>query len=353
MSNHSKQPQPGGEKIYPLLELTLMRLREFVREPDALIWAFLVPLLLAAGLGVAFRDRSPDPFKVAAASPGLADALRQESLLDVQLLTLRESEEALRLGKVALAVEPADRSAVLYRYDATNPDGRAASVLADRAIQKAAGRTDPVRSAYSPVTERGSRYIDHLIPGLVGMNLLSGAIWGIGYPIVDARRRKLMKLMLTTPMPRHYYLLSFLISGLVRLTVEVGVLLGFGILVFRTPLRGSLLDLVVICVVSALSFGSLGLLVASRAQSLEAANGLMNLTMMPMWILSGVFFSSQKFPQVLQPLIQWLPLTAAIDALRANMNQAAGLGQVRLELGVLAAWFVVCFPLALRMFRWR
>ncbi len=338
--------------IHPLVELTLMRFREFIREPDALFWAFLLPVLLAAGLGVAFRNRPPEIVKVAAGSPSLADALRREPLLHVQVLTLQGAEEALRLGKVALAVEPTSRSVVLYRYDFTNPEGRQAFMLAERAIQRAAGRNDPIDSAQSPLTEPGSRYIDYLVPGLMGMVLLSGTIWGVGYPIADARRKKLLKRLMTTPMQRHYYLLSFLISGLVRLAAEVGLLLAFGMLVFGTPLRGPRLDLAVICLLSALSFGALGLLICSRVQTLEAANGLMNFTMLPMWILSGVFFSAQKFPDALQMAIKSLPLTASIDALRANMLHGAGLAELRPELGVLTAWLVICFPLALRMFRW-
>jgi ABC-type multidrug transport system permease subunit len=337
----------------PLLELTLVRFREFVREPDALFWAFLFPILLAAGLGLAFRNRAPDPIRVAAATPALESAMRREPLLDVQRLSPAVAKESLRLGKVALAAEPTANGGVLYRYDPANPDGRTAALLTDRAIQRAAGRTDPVAATRAAATEPGSRYIDYVLPGIVGMNMLGGAVWGVGYPIVDTRRRKLMKRLLTTPMPRHYYLLSFLISGLIRLGVEVVVLLVFGARVFAMPLRGSLLELGGICLVSVLSFGSLGLLIVSRVQSLEAANGLMNFCIMPMWILSGVFFSAQRFPDALQPLIQALPLTASIEALRANILQGAGLGQLRPQLTVLAAWVAVCFPLALKMFRWR
>jgi ABC-type multidrug transport system permease subunit len=201
--------------------------------------------------------------------------------------------------------------------------------------------------------EPGSRYIDFLIPGLLGMNLMGSAIWGLGFAIVDARRKKLMKRLIVTPMPRHYYLLSFVLSRLTLLVAEVGVLLGFGVLAFGVPVRGSWLALAGLCVLGSLSFSALGLLIASRAQTVEAASGLMNVTMMPMWILSGVFFSAQRFPDVVQPLIKALPLTAVIDALRANMLQGANLAQVAPEIGVLAAWLVVCFALALKLFRWR
>jgi ABC-2 type transport system permease protein len=337
---------------HPLLELTLVRFREFVREPEAIFWVFVFPVLLAAGLGLAFRNRPADVLKIAATNPDLIGALRQEKQLDVRRLSPGSAIDALRQGKVALMVEGTP-SAVTYRFDDTNPDGRAARQLADNAIQRAAGRSNPVTTADRIMREPGSRYIDFLIPGLLGMNMMGSAIWGMGFAVVDARRKKLLKRLVATPMPRHYYLLSFILSRLLLLVVEVGVVAGFGMLVFGVPMRGSLAGLTAVCVIGSLAFCSLGMLIASRARTIEAASGLMNLVMMPMWILSGVFFSAERFPDTLQPMIRALPLTALIDALRADMLQGAALAQVAPQLGILAGWMVVCFGLALKLFRWK
>jgi ABC-type multidrug transport system permease subunit len=220
-------------------------------------------------------------------------------------------------------------------------------------VQRAAGRIDPVAARDNLVREPGSRYIDFLVPGLVGLGIMSNAIWGLGFSIVDSRRRKLTKRLVATPMSRAYYLLSFVIWRMIVLVVEVGVPVGFGALAFGVPVRGRLIDLIVICVLASLTFNSLALLIASRAKTIEAVSGLMNLTQVPMWILSGVFFSSQRFPDAVQPLIKLLPLTAIIDALRAHMLQGATLVQLAPELGTLAGWMVVCFVLALKLFRWR
>ena len=336
-----------------LAQLTLMRLREFLREPEQLFWVFIFPILLAAGLGIAFRNRPPDVIDIAAVTPELAHSLAPEKLLGVQQLSRPAAEEALRAGKVALVAAPGPDGTVVFQYDDTNPEGRAARMLADAAIQRASGRTDPVASTDRLVRERGSRYIDLLVPGLLGMNLMGSAIWGLGFAIVDARRKKLMKRLITTPMPRPFYLLSFVLSRLLLLVVEVGVLVGFGVVVFRVPVRGSLPGLAVLCVLGSLSFSALGLLIASRARTIEAVSGLMNLVMMPMWILSGVFFSAQRFPGAVQPMIRALPLTAAIDGLRANMLRGASLAQMSPQLGVLGVWLIVCFALALKLFRWR
>ena len=338
---------------HALVQLTLVRFREFIREPEALFWVFVFPILLAAGLGLAFRNRPPDVLNVAVVSPELAQSLRGQKLLHVEQMSERAAEEALRNGKVALLAAPGTSGKVVYGFDDTNPEGRTARMLADQAVQQAAGRTDPVATVNRFLREPGSRYIDFLIPGLLGMNLMGSAIWGMGFAIVDARRKKLMKRLIATPMPKHYYLLSFILSRLFLLVVEVGVVVGFGALVFGVPLRGSLVELVLLCLLGSLSFSAIGLLVASRAQTVEAVSGLMNVVMLPMWILSGVFFSAQRFPDALQPLIKALPLTAAIEALRANMLQGASLAQLNGQVAILSAWLVICFGLALWLFRWK
>lgn len=354
-AREAERKAPGGKSFadHALVQLTLVRFRETLREPEALFWIFVFPILLAAGLGIAFRNRPADVLKIAATSPEIATSLKHEKLLDVQQLNPGIADEALRTGKIALLAEPGANGAVVYRYDDTNPEGRTARMLVDRAVQRAAGRVDPVVTSDNMMREPGSRYIDFLIPGLLGMNLMGSAIWGMGFTVVDARRRKLLKRLIATPMPKSYFLLSYLFSRILMLVVEVGIVLGFGAWIFHVPVRGSFFDLAAVCFLGSLSFSALGLLLASRAKTIEAASGLMNAVMLPMWIGSGVFFSAQRFPDVVQPLIKALPLTAAIDALRANMLQGANLAQVAPQLGVLGAWLLVCFAVALRIFRWR
>jgi ABC-type multidrug transport system permease subunit len=337
---------------HPLAQLTLVRFREFMREPEAVFWVFVFPLLLAAGLGLAFRNTPAEVLNVAVVGDGKAfehaPAVAVESFHSVE-----DGLRALREGRVALLVEPLGDGSVRYHYDDTNPEGRDARMRTDMALQQSAGRQDPVPVHDELMHETGSRYIDFLVPGLLGMNLMGGSIWGMGFAIVDARRRKLMKRLIATPMPRHYFLLSFLIARLAMLVLEVGAFLGFAVLVFGVPVRGSLLLVAAICVFGALAFGALGLLLSSRARTVEAASGLMNLAMLPMWIVSGVFFSAQRFPDAVQPVIKALPLTALNDALRATILQGATATQIAPQVGVLTAWLVVCFPVALWLFRWR
>lgn len=335
-----------------------MRFLEFLREPEAVFWTFVFPILLAAGLGIAFRSRPAEVTAVAVVdigprAAGLVTALQADSLLTVQSLSDSAAGEALRLGTVALAVVPRGTSQVEYRYDEARPEARTARLLVDQAVQSAGGSARPVAVSDSTVSEPGSRYIDFVVPGLLAMNLMGSGIWGIGFGIVDARRKKLLKRLVATPMRRSHYLSSFLIMRLVLMVIEVVVIATFGHFVFGVPMRGSLGVFLAVALAGTLAFGALGLLIASRARTVEAASGMMNLVMLPMWVASGVFFAASRFPDVVQPFVQALPLTAAVDALRLNMLQGGGWAAVGTELIILAAWLVVAFALAMRLFRWR
>lgn len=339
--------------LYSLGQLILARVREFTREPEAVFWAVFFPILLTAALGIAFGSGTVDVVPVVTSSGELARALEAEPGLSVRLMDESAAQKMLLTGQVALLAQPAPDHGVVYRYDDTNPDGRAARLLVDRAIQRAAGRVDPAAARDELVREPGSRYVDFVVPGLVGLGIMSNALWGIGFSIVDSRRRKLMKRLVATPMSRTSYLLSYLAWRMMILGIEVGVPIGFGVLAFGVPVRGRVFDLILVCVVSSLSFSAIGLLLAALPRTIEAVSGLVNLVQVPMWILSGVFFSSQRFPEVVQPLIRALPLTAVNDALRAHMLQGANLVQLLPQLATLTAWLVGCFVLALKLFRWR
>lgn len=338
-----------------LWQLTLSRWRMFYRERGALFWTCGYPILLAIALGLAFRTRPPDPLFVAikdgAGADRLEETLSANSDIRAEVLSTEDANQQLRTGKVALVVEPgAPRS---YTFDPTRPESRLARALVDDVLQRADGRKDAAATVDALVTEPGSRYIDFLLPGLIGLNLMSGSILGIGFVIVDMRNRKLMKRLMATPMRRTHFLASFLgLRGMI-LAVELPILLIFAWLAFSMPVRGSLALFVALSVLGALAFTGIGLLVASRATNTHMVNGLMNLIMLPMFLLSGVFFSAAHFPQAFQPLIRALPLTALNDSLRAVMIDGAGIRDVTIPAAILGAWGLVTFSIALRIFRWR
>ena len=335
-----------------LYQLTMTRFRLFLREPEAIFWIFVFPILLAVGLGIAFRNRPADVLQVGATTARLTQALNSDKGLTAKIMDEPTGTHALATGNILLlAIQSTD--GVVYKYDDTNPDARTARLLADRTIQTAAGRREAVAASNQLIHETGARYIDFVVPGLLGMNLMGSAIWGLGFAIVEARQKKLLKRLVASPMPRWQYLASYILSRLVMLVIEVVAFLGFARLVFGVPFRGSLLELGILCVLTSLAFSALGLLVASRAKTMEAASGLMNLVMLPMWILSGVFFSASRFPAMIQPFVRALPLTAAIDALRGNMLQGMNLSQLLVPVAILLVWLIVPFAISLRIFRWK
>src|SRR5437879_5325194 len=340
---------------HPLVQLTLARMREFYREPEAIFWVFGFPIVLAFALGIAFRNRGPGELRVAvlrqAGDSALAAALAHAPGLAVAVLDSGTARLELRTGRVALLVVPGGH--VGYGDAPARTEGRVARLQVDDAVQRARGRADPVRVEDERVTEPGARYIDFLIPGLLGMNLMGSGLWGVGFSVVQARTKKLLKRFMATPMRRSHYLLAFVLSRLVFLFVEVAALVGFGWVIFRVGVRGSIGAVAAITVLGALSFAGLGMLVASRARTIEAVSGLMNLVMLPMWILSGTFFSYARFPDAMQPFVKALPLTALNDALRAVMIDGSRLSELGAPLGIVTAWGVVSFVVALQIFRWR
>lgn len=351
MTETATRPEPNRS---PLWQLTLARIRLFYREPSILFWTFLFPILLTVALGIAFRSRPPEPIRVGVVAGPAAEttraALAVRADVEATVLPPEAAATALRTGRVSVVVEPGVRP--VLRFDPTRPESRLAHLVVDDLLERAAGRKDLLSTREETASEPGSRYVDFLIPGLLGMNVMSTGLWGIGYVIVENRQKKLLKRLAATPMRRLHFLLSFAIVRSLFLALEVPFLLGFGVLTFGIPLRGAIGTLAVVIVVGAVAFAGLGLLVAARAANVQTVSGLINLVMMPMMLMSGVFFSSENFPALLQPLVKVLPLTLLNDAVRAVMNEGASLSAIAPQVALLAAVGAVSFGLALKLFRW-
>jgi ABC-type multidrug transport system permease subunit len=349
-------PETPRWKSYQLL--LLARLKEMYREPEVIFWVFIFPILLALGLGIAFRNKPADVSRVALVEGpeagqvmGLIHRASAAASLHVDLLPAAEAFNQFRLGKYDLVVTP--RAGGLdYLYDPARPESVLARSITNDALQAAAGRKNTIPTTALVSSEPGARYIDFLIPGLLGMNLMNSGMWGIGFALVDLRQRKLLKRFVASPMRRSDFLLALASSRLILMLIELALLLGFGVWAFHMRVAGSWTSILIISALGALCFGGVGLLTASRAQKIETVSGLINLVMMPMWILSGVFFSYERFSALLHPLIKALPLTALNDALRAAILEGAPLGQQSPRLIVLCLWGVVSYLLALRWFRW-
>ncbi|MGA9544446.1 MAG: ABC transporter permease [Candidatus Sulfotelmatobacter sp.] len=354
-----KRPPRRNGRWAGYRHLLMARMLELKREPEVVFWVFVFPLLLALGLGIAFRNKPADASSVAIVSG--VEAQEAETLLQrspqhasfrIDVLDRNTARKGFRLGKYDLVIEPDGGGGLRYRYDPARPESVLARAEVDDALQAAAGRKDVVATSVVTSSEPGSRYIDFLIPGLLGMNLMNSGMWGIGFALVDMRQRKLLKRFVGTPMRRSDFLLALVSSRLVLMIIEIALLLTLGVLVFHMKVLGSLFSILLLGAAGALCFGGVGLVTASRAQKIESVSGLMNLVMMPMWIFSGVFFSYERFPAAIQPLIKALPLTALTDALRACILEGTPLIHQWPQLLVMLLWGSISFVLALRWFRW-
>lgn len=382
---------------HPIWQITLTRMREIYRRPSTIFWVYVFPVFVVIALGVAFRSRPPQPVPVdvvdTPAGLLVAEVLRAASAVDAsavdakdddaafvarfhtRLVSQAEAARGLKAGRSAVvvradaiesdaagpggapdgsaAVASLCRLRITYSYDPTRPDSKAARDAVDEVLERAAGRRDVLAAHDRQISEPGGRYIDFLVPGLLGAAMMSGGMWGIGFVAVDMRVRNLLKRMITTPMKKSHFLTGLILSRFVFTVSEVLVVLLFARWLFEIAVEGSWPALLVVIGLGCWTFAGVGLVAACRVRTLETATGVMNLVMLPMWILSGIFFSAERFPAALQPLIQALPLTPLINALRAVMMEGATLAEIPLELGLLLAWSIGTFLVALRFFRWQ
>ena len=386
-----------------LIELTSARIREFFREPAAIFWVYGFPLIMALSLGIAFRDRPQAKLHIDLVAPGgdtTAPAwwstLQEDPRLtlhtpapDAWTRRLRDAKTDLVLiapgmtGSSSGSAPPsnappsnatpsnetpsnvtASNGVAPHETSAGGPSGwqvwseprRADSLLAREVVENVLHRqTTAPPPDFEPreLQEAGSRYIDFLIPGLLGMNLMGGGLFGVGFVLVDMRVKKLLKRFLATPLRHGDFLLSVMLSRLLFMLPEILALLLFSRFLFGVTVRGSYGELALLVLLGGFCFAGIGLLVASRATTLETASGLMNLLMLPMYVLSGVFFSADRFPEAMQPLVRALPLTALNDALRGVMLEGESLVELSRPCLTLVLWGVLSFAVALRIFRWK
>ena len=347
-----------SENKSPLGQLIINRIREFYREPAVLFWVYGFPILLAVGLGIAFREQPLERVVVdverGERSGEVLSVLEADERFVASACDEEECRRRLRTGKTAIVVvvSGVDDLAIEYVFDPTRPESVLARRTVDDAVQAANGRIDAVVATDVHFSEPGARYIDFLIPGIIGMNLMGGGLWGVGFVVVDMRIRKLLKRFIATPMKKSDFMIAVMASRMLFLIPEIIIVLLFARWAFGVVVHGNLVALGAVITLGAVAFSGIGLLVASRAQKLETVSGLMNLVMLPMWLVSGIFFSYERFPETVLPLIRALPLTSLNDALRGVMLDGAALASLGVELSILSAYAVVTFALALKWFRW-
>lgn len=344
--------------MHPLFSITLARLREFIRRPESVFWVYFFPILMVAVLGIAFRNQPAEKFEVDivrnSVSNELVHRLTGSERLETRVVSESMARQRLRTGKTSLVVSANLNSLedIEFLYDPTRPGSVTARNLVDDQLQRALGRKDVIETQEKVFQEPGGRYVDFLVPGLLGMGLMGGGLWGVGYAIVDMRIRKLLKRLMATPMRKTHFLMGMMLSRLIFMIPQIAILLVGAWLMFGVQNYGNPLSIGLVILLGAIEFSAIGLLVAARAQTLETVSGLMNLVMLPMYTLCGIFFSYERFPELVQPLIRAMPLTPVIDCLRALMLDGDSILTLGWELGAIVFWCVVPFAIALAVFRW-
>lgn len=325
--------------------------REFWRNQEAVFWTYGFPILMTVVLGFAFQPRAPEPVPIVVVAgehaDDLAASLRRSERLDVRILDGEAADQAMARGRVALLVRYEAGQPIL-RADPVRPEAELARLLVERALHG-----ESAAPVASEVEDRpGSRYIDFLIPGLIGLNLLGAGMWGIGFNLVNMRTQKLLRRLFVTPIGHGEFLLGFLTGRGVLAIPEACAIALFGILLWGVPFRGSMLAAVLVVLAGGFAFTGLGCLLASRVRTIEAVVGLSNVCQLPMWLLGGVFFDNERFDGVLRWAVELMPLTHVNRALRDVMLEPNGVLDVWMPIAGLTGFGCVCLLLALRIFRW-
>lgn len=341
-------------RIHVLRHVAATTFREHMRKPEALFWTYAFPLILMTVLGLAFGERRAEMVAVAIPesemAASLAEAVR-DPRIEVAVLSAAESRRRLAAGEVD-AVMTGTPQAPSLRLDPARQSSERAQFIIDDALERAAGRDDRVDIAIEEVDTPGERYLDWLIPGLLGMQLLGAGLWGIGFNLVDMRSKGLLRRLAVTPLRQSEFLLAFMLSRLALMFVEAGVVIVIGVALFGMPFNGSLACAALLVLIGGLTFSGLGVLVASRVRTLEAVSGLMNMVLLPMWLLGGIFFSAKRFPDVVQPVVQALPITHMNEGMRAVILRGEGIDSVWPEMLILLGFATGFFLLASKWFRW-
>lgn len=339
-----------------LIELTKCRWREFRREPSAFFWVVFMPVLWMVVLGIAFSNPRPERYGVgwinteASFQPALK-ALQSSEQIMVKQGSSEDIERWFQRGEIVLAVST-EPNKIRYSFDNANPESLRARRFVNDLIQQNFGRKDPVITENKNITAKGGRYVDFLIPGLLGLSIMSSSLFGTGMTLVSNRKENLLKRYLSTPMKKYEFLVSHVFGRFIILFFEFSAIFIAGLLIFDFTIFGNIIDYVLIAVAGAACFTAIALVCASRTTSVPFMSGLINLISIPLVLLSGVFFSKTNFPEAMHPVIELLPLTALNDALRKVALEGLGLSSCGFELAILGVYFVFAGIAARVLFKW-
>ncbi len=340
-----------------LREQIKCRWREFLREPSAAVWVVTMPLLWMIVLGFAFSEPRAETYGVAILTDAPVQSQVLAPLRQNPQIKLREGPAVdaniwFQRGEVVLTLGASVDGTLTYGLDPANPESARARVFVDQLIQVGGGRQNPVLTIDQPRTARGSRYVDFLVPGLLGLSVMTTSLFGVAMTIVSNRRENLLKRYVATPMPPSDYIISHIVGRFIILAIEFAVIMLAAWMIFDFHVAGSWFGFISITLLGAAAFTAMALLCAARSKSLPFISGLTNLLSLPMVMVSGVFFSKNNYPESAQWAIDLLPLTAMIEALRRIALEGQDFMGIAPEAGLLTVYLVVCTILSRLRFRW-
>lgn len=370
-------------KINQLGQLIPTFFREIIREPGILFWGILFPILMSLGLGIAFTKKGDVIRKVAVISgPAMTTNKTVNGFLTEQCeqgtagkkddwqwkyvikdeklgnsvflfysMNWEEATKLLKRGTMNVLIA-ASGDSVEYHFDPMNSDAELTYLKLSSVIENGELPEVHGNSEIRPLTVSGTRYIDFLVPGLITMGVMMSCMWGISYGIIEKRSKKLLRRLVATPMRKSHLLIALITVRIVMNLVESLALLIFALLVFNMRIQGDITALIFIYLAGNIAFAGIAVFASSHTSSTEVGNGLINFVVMPMMVLSGIFFSYQNFPEWSLGVIRSLPLTMMTDGFRSIFNEGSGLSDVLKPIFLLTAIGAVFFSAGLKIFKW-
>ena len=374
-------------RLKQLWQLIIALFREIIREPGVLFWGILFPILMSLGLGLAFTKKADVTRKVAIINKDdgsfnssgnsilsnfldksceknpfagkqlwvwrytIKDEKLGNSIFLIYDMKWDEAMTLLKRGTINVLLIGLNNS-VEYHFDPMNPDAQLTYLKLSTVVGKGEVQSVQSNSQIKPLTVKGTRYIDFLVPGLMTMGIMMSSMWGISYGIIDKRSKKLLRRLVATPMKKSHFLIALITVRVIMNFIESGALFIFALLAFKITIQGNITALIFMFLAGNIAFAGLAILISSHTSNTEVGNGLINFVVMPMMILSGIFFSYQNFPEWSLPVIRKLPLTILTDGARSIFNEGAGYREVALPILILTAIGILFFTIGLKIFKW-
>jgi ABC-2 type transport system permease protein len=369
-----------------LKTLTLANFKEMLREPGVLFWGIVFPILMSLGLGIAFNTKSDVIRKIGII--GNTDSIFKDTSLLIhkflavktiksynekektdnylfrienkklgntnfhfRILTWNDAVMELKRGKISLVMEEKNDS-VNYLFDPANPDAQLTYIRLSQIFGSRDFVSDENDVNIKPLTLEGTRYVDFLVPGLIAMGIMMSIMWGVSYTIIERRSKKLLRRMVSSPMKKSHFLISIIAVRVCMNFIEGCLIFFFAFLVFGIRIQGSLPALLLVFISGNIMFSGLAVFISSKTSKTEIGNALINLVVMPMMLLSGIFFSYHNFPDWMITVIQKLPLTMVADDIRSIFIEGAGIAQIATHCLILCLGGIIFFTAGIRIFKW-